>query len=150
MKVLKKFTSALCLTLCMVLAIGGTSASAATWRKVTVNSSSAYNNEWEKTITYKATNDAGNKFEIGIMVYGYDKGFINEDYVWTKAYECSSMAELQRISVDANLKYDEETSRNKWSKLEVKHKNFHIMYQIKFWSTYNGVTGDTPVDSNEK
>lgn len=136
-KLIKNITTVVCLCACLSIGLSSTPVSAATWKSKTVDNSKGFKNAWEKTVTYKLDN--AKKTNIGSMTYGFDTDWINEDYVWTMSMEGYSLAELQRIGVDDELQYGSKKGMKKYSKIEVKHKNTHVKYQIKFYATYGKI-----------
>ncbi len=101
---------------------------------------SRFTSEWEKTRTYKVGGTV-----IGYMIYGFDKDWIHEDYVWTKATQCYSTALVFRNSFDTSYCSGPEKDRNVYSKIEVTHKTYSVAYRIDFSSsyTYSSVTYTT-------
>lgn len=101
---------------------------------------SRFTSEWEKTRTYKVGSAV-----IGHMVYGFDKDWIHEDYVWTIATQCYSTALVLRSSFDPSYCSGPEKERNVYSKIEVTHKTHSVAYRIDFSSsyTYSSVTYTT-------
>jgi len=88
----------------------------------------SFSNAWERSVTIyiKNTNAVA-----GVMVYGYDKTYIHEDYVWTQ----SVMYRAQPI-----IKRNGETYKGAWkkgslalgySKLEIHHNKYEPKYVIK-------------------
>lgn len=135
-KTIKKLAVITSLCACLSAGLISTPTKAATWKSKTINNANGFNKAWEKTVTYRLKS---NNSKIGTMTYGYNTFLTKEDYVWTKSNEGYTLAEVKRISIDNEVKYGNKAGMNKYSKIEVKHQNFHIKYQIKFYATY----GDT-------
>ena len=106
--------------------------------------SGSFTSEWEKTRTYKY-----NSKTIAYMIYGFDKDFINEDYVWTKSTECYSTAMLKRDGHDTSYCKGSQKGKNKYSKIEVTHKTYYVYYKMSLSASYKGVTYTT-ASSNVK
>lgn len=68
------------------MSIGASAQDTHKLRKTTTNYK-WYTYEWERTLTCLNGDD-----EIGIMVYGFDMDWINEDYTWTMGYDCRTKA----------------------------------------------------------
>lgn len=100
-------------------------------RMESIGGSSNFSSEWEKTNTYKIGNTV-----IGHMIYGFDKDWIHEDYVWTKATECYSTAKVYRSYFDTYYNSGKEVGRNAYSKIEVTHKTYSVSYRIDFSASY--------------
>ncbi len=128
-----KFIALLCAAVIGVTSVMSTQVSAVTTGSSLVNGSDKFKNEWEKTKTYYQ-----NGVEIGSMIFGFDTWAIDEDYVWTIAKECYSKARIKRNTVDEDWVIGPEKGKNKYSKIEVTHKNFSIYYGIEFSATYTG------------
>ena len=114
--------------------------------ETSVRGSSNFTSEWEKTTTYKVNNGT---VTVGTMIYGYDKDYINEDYVWTKDTECYSRAKLYRDGHDKNSIYcaGSQKGKNTYSKIEVTHQTYYVSYKIELSSSYSGVTSTTASSS---
>lgn len=84
-----------------------------------VGSSSRFTSEWEKTRTYKVGTNI-----IAYMIYGFDKDYIYEDYVWTKATECYSTAMVRRDGYETDYCKGQQKGKNVYSKIEVIHKTY--------------------------
>ena len=120
-------------------------ASAATVKTKHVSNSSGFDNEWENTTTYKQNN-----VKIGIMIYGFDKDWINEDYVWTKGDECNTTAAIKRDGYDTVYKSGSSAGIGKYSKIEINHKTYNVYYKITFSATYVGTITESTVASHVK
>lgn len=98
--------------------------------------------EWEKTRTYKVGSNV-----IGYMTYGYDLAGADEDYVWTKSTECYSTSMVYRDGYDTDLSYicGPEKGKDKYSKIEVRHKTYYVYYKVMFSVAYTGVTYTTSI-----
>ena len=79
------------------------------------------------------------------MIYGFDKDYINEDYVWTKATESYSRAMLHREGHDKASIYCAGSKKGKgdYSKIEVTHKTYYVSYKIELSASYSDVTSTT-------
>lgn len=132
----------MCLAVLMLVGTFATSASAAWTNTRSMSGSSRFKSDWEKTTTYKVGTTT-----IGKMIYGYDTAWINEDYVWTKGYECETTAKVKRMYYDNSYISDSKAAKNKYSKIEVTHKTYYVLYQIKFEATYGNVTYSTATSS---
>ena len=110
--------------------------------KASVRNSGGFSSEWEKTKTYKVGSTT-----IAYMIYGYDKDWINEDYVWTKATECYSTAKVFRDGHDTSYCSGPQKGKNTYSKIEVKHQTYYVDYRIDLSATYSNVKSTTASSS---
>lgn len=115
-------------------------ASAVSYTQIeTVKDANMFSSEWEKTNTYRVGNTV-----IGHMIYGFDKDWIHEDYVWTKATQCYSTALVYRNYFDSSSYCSgKEAEKNVYSKIEVTHKTYYVFYRIDFSASYSNVTYTT-------
>lgn len=107
-----------------------------------VRNSGGFSSEWEKTKTYKVGSTV-----IAYMTYGYDKDWINEDYVWTKSTECYSTAKVFRDGYDTSYCSGSQKGKNTYSKIEVTHRTYYVDYKIDLSATYSNVTSTTASSS---
>ena len=137
-QIFKKMLVGMCLSVVLMCSTGSTEFKAENLFTTSVNKSSAFKTDWEKTTTYKIDEKT-----IGLMVYGFDTAYVDEDYTWTMAKECYSIAKIKRNTIDSKAKNGPEKGKNIYSKVEVKHLNNSIVYGIKFSVDYSGVTSKT-------
>ena len=107
-----------------------------------VGTSSSFDSEWEKTRTYKVDSDV-----IAYMVFGYDKDWINEDYVWTKSPECYSTAKVKRSGHETAYCAGSQKGKNSYSKIEVTHQSYYVYYRIDLSASYSNVSYTTAASS---
>lgn len=107
--------------------------------------SNCFNKDWEYSVTYKV-----GKKEVGMMVYGFETDWINEDYSWTKGYECDTKAGVQRSIDGKKINWSGYASCDKWSKEEVTHKGYKTVYYIRLRPTYSNLIVTSPLKSSYK
>ena len=112
--------------------------------KNTTSKGQSFTTNWEYSITYKSANK-----QVGMMAYGYDTDWFNEDYSWTKGYESDSKAGVKRGG-DSAVNWNSYASRNVWSKEEVNHNTSDVKYYIRLRPTYTNLTQTSPVVSHYK
>ncbi len=112
--------------------------------KYTTSKGKSFGGKWEYSVTYKV-----GKKEVGMMAYGYDTDWINEDYSWTRGYECDTKAGVKR-SGDSSVNWSSYASTNKWSKEEVTHNSSSVTYYIRLRPTYTNLTVTSPLRSSYK
>lgn len=100
-----------------------------------------FDDDWEYSITYKVGST-----QVGLMAYGYDTDWFNEDYSWTKGYESDSKAGVKR-SGDSVVNWNSYASRNVWSKEEVNHNTSDVKYYIRLRPNYTNLTQTNPTKS---
>lgn len=112
--------------------------------KNTTSKGQNFTKRWEYSITYKSANK-----QVGMMAYGYDTDWFDEDYSWTKGYESDSKAGVKRGG-DSAVNWNSYASMNNWSKEEVNHNTSDVKYYIRLRPTYTGLTQTDPVRSSYK
>ena len=124
---------AVCCIFAMMFCITPLTAHAATnMNPQSANGSSKFTSEWEKTTTYKIDGQ-----KIGIMIWGYDEDYVNEDYVWSIGYECNSKPALFRDGHDTAYVNGTSGQPHLYGKIEVKHQTYYVKYRVTFAATYN-------------
>lgn len=132
MKRIKRLLS-ICCIFAIMLCITPLSAHAATTMPAkSETNSSKFDNEWEKTTTYKIDST-----KIGYMIQGFDKDYINEDYVWSVGNECSSQPSLYRDGYDTSYVTGTWGQTYLYGKIEVQHKTYLVKYRMTFSATYD-------------
>lgn len=144
---MKKLTRllAICCVFAMMFCITPFSAHAATTMDPkTESNSSRFDNEWEKTTTYKIGTT-----EIGHMIWGFDKDYINEDYVWSVGNECSTQPSVYRDGHDTSYVNGTLGQTYLYGKIEVQHKTYYVKYRITFSASYtkSNITSTTTTSS---
>lgn len=107
------------------------SAQAYTEYETSKNGKNNFLQEWEVSITFK-----DNSAYIAKFVYGYDDDWWDEDYVWTRGYNCRTQANV----VNGKGCYSgDNVSARMWSIIEIHHKtqNTYVKYRIWFDGKYN-------------
>ena len=145
-KTIKRIIASICLCAALVGMLITTPYEAATTKSTRVSSSSKFNDDWELTIKYKLSDGTF----VGQMVFGYDTFLVNEDYTWTAAEECYSIAQIKRNTVDTSFISGYEAGKKVYSTVEVRHVNYDITYQIRFSATYGELTAGKAKDSHIK
>jgi len=144
MKKVTKMLSALLLTALMLSAIVVPASAAGYSNSASETSSSSFTSEWEKTRTYKVGSTV-----VAYMIFGYDKDWIFEDYVWTKATQCYSTAMVYRNGYDTGWNYctGSEAGKNSYSTIEVTHQTYLVYYKMQLSASYSNVTYTTAASS---
>ena len=123
-----------------VLTVSALSVSAsAVSSKTTNNGSHGFSvGEWE----YSRNVNNGNGKKIGVICYGYDQAWINEDYCWAKSMsgEAKCKAGVYRSGYDGNYVMAGYKSSGSWSKEEVTHKKNTVYYKIQFEASYSNLS----------
>ena len=103
-----------------------------------------FTKNWERCVTYKVGST-----QVGMMAYGFDTDFFDEDYSWTMGYQCDTKAGVKRgnASTSWNSSY---SGTNEWSKEEVNHNTSDVKYYIRLRPTYTNLTQTSPVVSHYK
>ena len=106
-----------------------------------VSGTEKFEAEWEYTNTYYM-----GVHEVAKMVFGFDMYAVDEDYVWTKGYECNSIACLYQ---EGNGTWIQGTERvkNVYSKNEKAHKTSRVIYGIWLEATYGKTLTHTTASS---
>lgn len=125
------------------MSIGASAQDTHKLRKTTTNYK-WYTYEWERTLTCLNGDD-----EIGIMVYGFDMDWINEDYTWTIGYDCRTKACVKKGSDESGAWAGYEDPYD-WSKQEVHHTDSKVMHYIKFEDSYAELTAGSVKKSEYK
>ena len=88
-------------------------------------SGSDFDKEWQIQVEY--TDEYG--VVIGVLLYGFDKTFINEDYAHTRGYNhYSSQASLKRGT--KSIKYGNVAISGYLSTVNVRHTDDSVIYYI--------------------
>lgn len=100
--------------------------------------------EDKKPRTYKVGSTV-----VAYMIFGYDKDWIFEDYVWTKATQCYSTAMVYRNGYDTGWNYctGSEAGKNSYSTIEVTHQTYLVYYKMQLSASYSNVTYTTAASS---
>lgn len=134
----------ICCILAMTLCLAPTAFASASKTKGCTGSSN-FNDEWEKTTTYYV-----GETKVGYMIWGFDKDWIHEDYVWTVGYECSTQAAVKRNYYDTDYISGGWAQAYFYSQEEVTHQTYSVSYKITFSATYTGLTEGSTEASNVK
>lgn len=124
--IFRKITISIVTSATLALSIVSINANAATNYGYNTNGN-VFNNEWEMSVTiYNSL-----KEKIGVLCFGYDTDWINEDYAWAKgADKCK--AGVYRHNYDNSTNWGWAKSGWSWSKEEVTHKKNNVSYYIEF------------------
>lgn len=112
---------------------------------VTGESETAFEDPWEFSV-----NVSSNGTAIGVIVYGYDTAWINEDYVWTKSFTGDSQAGVYRPGKDSSTNWGPKKGENTYSKIEVHHNSNTVVNYAFFSAAGESVTLSLPYASNVK
>lgn len=145
---MKKFTKLMtaCLASILIVATFVMPASAAGILEVgVIGGESAFDDSWELSVdvSYNGT-------DIGVMVYGFDTAWVNEDYVWTKSYVGTSKAGLYRYGKDSSINWGSEKGAKIFSKSEAQHKTNTVYNYAYFSAAGESITVSLPYASNVK
>ena len=111
------------LVVCLLVSILSVSASALTYSKTPYSS---FNNDWQNQVQYY--DEYGSV--IGVLLYGFDTDFLNEDYSHTRGYlHYSSQAGVKRGSDDTQ--WGAEAISGYLSTKNVYHNTDTVKYYIK-------------------
>ena len=89
-----------------------------------------FTDEWETSVIYKDGNT-----KVAKMAYGYDTDWWDEDYVWTRGYDCKTQASLTNGKGSFS---GTKMSARMWSIIEVHHtSDYNIEYRIWMNDSYN-------------
>ncbi len=116
----------LILSVIMCFSIMATSASAA--GIITAEREGAtFDKAWEISVEF-----ASGGADLGVMVYGFNTAWIDEDYTWTKAFVGTSIAGVRRVDTDSSTNWGDNESSGTYSKIEVRHKEDTVYYYAFF------------------
>lgn len=127
---MKRFTKyfALVLTVAMCLAMLATPASAvAVVAREKTGAATTFDNSWEFSVDVTCLG-----IDVGVLIYGFNTAWIDEDYVWTKAFVGTSQAAICRVGKDSAEIYGSEARADAYSKIEVSHKTNTVQYFSAF------------------
>lgn len=145
---MKKFAKLMALCLVMVMAVStfAMSASAAGVLEIGVTGGeSAFEDAWELSVDVSS-----NGKKIGVMVYGFNTAWIDEDYVWTKSVTGTSKAGVYRSGMDSSINWGTEKNAGTFSKSEVTHKTNTVYNYAYFSAAGDSITVSVPYASNVK
>lgn len=131
-KNISRILSICCIFAMMLCATPLTAHAETTMPAQSASGSSKFDSEWEKTTTYKIS---GTK--IGHMIWGFDKDYINEDYVWSVGTECSTQPAVFRNGHDSSYVTGTWGQAYLYGKIEVQHQTYYVNYRMKFATTYD-------------
>ncbi len=121
-----KKLAVLMLSLIMCFSVMATSASAA-GIVAAERIGATFDKAWEISVEFASGGE-----DLGVMVYGYNTAWINEDYTWTKAFVGSSQAGVYRDGKDSEVNWGTAKSSGTYSKIEVTHKKDTVYYYAYF------------------
>lgn len=107
-----------------------------------------FDDEWERTVNvyYINTNAL-----VGTMIYGFNRSYIDEDYVWTQSLSYKARPVIK----NANGTYKgawKKGSLSGYSKIEVRHAGNSPKYRIKLKTdlSKSNFSVSSPIKSNAK
>ena len=114
-------------------ALLGTTASATTVSYVARADANLFKSAWERTAIYTLSDSGA---EIGLLVFGLDTDFLDEDYAWSYGSQCDTRAGVRRMNYDEGYNRSSWKTRGNWSKVEVWHRVSYVRYNIEWQADY--------------